>query len=334
MKSTSLGFVAILALVFGTPVQAQDEQGLGDFNGIPSSVLELVDGWAQDLGAAYREAVRLGSLTRNDIRMKMRAQPEASAGGIGLGQAGAIILWEETPLGEDELYAEFDWANLAMSMRMKSEGSDGSLWVLGEELDASQEATDITMYFDAAGTVYVPTGDGNYVSANLPNMFGQMTGALQSIDFDSVIESSVGEQMDALAFILGGALMEIPPGYLDVGIQELMEEYISSGGADGILQELQDQLESLTTSEFEAISAFPLVNFAFVFSPDGIRSSIDVQEETVTWQGREDSTRMTITSGEDAGYVFVFDRYGRLAHLRDTDGSTATYWYDRDVTVP
>lgn len=334
MKSTGLGLAAVLALVFATPVQAQSEQGLGAFNGIPSSVHELVDGWAQDLGSAYREAVRLGGLTRGDIRMRMRAQGEASAGGIGLGEAGALIWWEETPLGEDELYAEFDWANLAMSMRVQSSGSEGSLWVLGEELDASQEAQDITMYFDRTGTVYVPIGNGNYVSANLPNMFGQMSGALQ-VGIDNAIESSVGEQLDLLVGLVGMGLVNIPPGYLDVGIQEILEEYASSGGADSLLQELRDELERLTRLQFEAIGAFPpLIHFAFIYSPEIVRSSIAVREETVNWQGREDCTRMTITSGGDAGYVFVFDRLGRLAHLRDTDGSTATYWYDDDVTVP
>jgi hypothetical protein len=42
---------------------------------------------------------------------------------------------------------------------------------------------------------------------------------------------------------------------------------------------------------------------------------------------------MTVDSGKDAGYLIIFDRYGRLVHLKDTDGATADYWYDKDVTV-
>jgi hypothetical protein len=42
---------------------------------------------------------------------------------------------------------------------------------------------------------------------------------------------------------------------------------------------------------------------------------------------------MIVVGGKDNGYQIVFDRYGRLIHLRDTQGDTADYWYDKDVTV-
>jgi len=113
--------------------------------------------------------------------------------------------------------------------------------------------------------------------------------------------------------------------------QGVLEAYVKSGGAEAILKQ---ELKELMKMQYGKISGFPaFIHFAFIISPTLARTQFNVKEETITSEGQTVLTKMTITSGKDAGYIIIFDQYGRLVHLRDTHGDTADYWYDKDVTV-
>jgi hypothetical protein len=99
------------------------------------------------------------------------------------------------------------------------------------------------------------------------------------------------------------------------------------GSATEIL--LKPLLEKLANMQYMQTSGFTFINFAYFFSPTLARSHFNPQEQTGSWKGQDNCTKMTL----DSGYLVVFDRYGRLIHLKDTDGDTADYKYDKDVTV-
>jgi hypothetical protein len=97
------------------------------------------------------------------------------------------------------------------------------------------------------------------------------------------------------------------------------------------VEEFRGQYESLGTLP-------PLIHFAFILTPQTVRAQVPVrQDSNISWRGRhtacDNCTRFTVTEGDQEGYVLIFDEYGRLVHLKDTDGSTAEYAYGGDVTV-
>ena len=346
-----------LILGLGGLAHAQSDQGPDASGGIQSTLGELAADASEDVGALYQQAVNGFWLNNSDIRMTMKAHDEGS-GQIGadgsvspLELFGPFVITEEA--SDSSLYAKFDRQNMAMSMRARDSGGQSSIGLpmTGLSLDTSSEATDVTMYFDAAGNVYVPTdasGTGGYVRANLGDVIGGMLGTFQ-FGIQAAMESGAAEMLDYLGGIAGVNYGNTEvAGLFPEGTQGLLSEYadyaswndetqsyeVDSDGLGPLQQQLLELYLELAQIRYDELVRFPLVNFAFVFSPTLARSYGNTREESVTWDGLPGATKFTVTSGSDAGYVIIFDWFDRLVLLKDTDGSTAEYMYDVDVTVP
>jgi hypothetical protein len=323
----------ILLLGFGAPAQAQVEPG--PLDGVQSSVNQFIEGAAEafeSLKQAYDEYIRLGMLMDSDIRMSMNAEFEGDSFGV----FGLFNSWSTER--EGSLYAEFDWQNLAESMHVRSSASEAGISSMLLNLGDTREvpAKDFMMYIDSQGLWYVPTKDGTYIRVDLARQMQQMAKTLQ-VGIEMAIEAKAAQMLDQLAVL---ALMELPDGadsWLNefVPVEVLTTAYSLASPGTSITEEaLKPLLKNLAEFRARKVEAFPaFIHFAFLISPAAARSHFNVSEETVTWRGQDGCTRMTVVSGKDAGYQVVFDRHGRLIHLRDTAGDTADYWYDRDVTV-
>jgi len=335
--------IATLTLILGFAAEAiaQSDEGTDSSGGVQSTLGEFVSDAFDDLGTLYQEAVRLYWLSNSDITMWMTAHDEGTGdGGEGEERVGPfdMFILREAP-SDSSLYAEFDWDNLAMSMRARDSGNESSVEFhpLGAEIDTSAEPTDITMYFDSSGTVYVPTGTGGYVTANLGDMVSNSIDVFQ-VPFEIAINYGVAEMLDNL---LGYAAIGMDDMSFGGGIPEPLidafEEYAETAwnnetqsweytSESGILEDrLREILENLMRVNYQALSVFPLVNFSILYSPTAVRSFGGVAEESTSWLGQPGGTRFTVASGSDAGYVIAFDQFNRLVLLRDSDGNTARY---------
>lgn len=371
MRPTRTWLTVLLVFGLAVPAHAQDEPARYDpirliADGLQSSLVELYHGTAETLlGHRYREAIRKRMLFDEDIHMRLvtaDAGHTASAGGWGETDEDSEcrdpicgIFWIEGP-SEGSIDAEFDWQNKAMSMRLRDSGGENTYAAsvrrrqVGSKLET--EETDITIYFDAVGNVYVPVrqevGGTRYVSVSLPGLLGDMADVLE-VNVDHAIEAGVTEMVDRLAAIAPERYGQLLHGnrYLErwagtIHFDTINGEWETEGD---ITQDLLEGWVQQIRAQLELLKVFPpLIHFAFVFSPAGVRAyADDVHEEpNITWRGWTqygavtcvDCTRFTVTEGKQAGYVLIFDRFGRLVHLRDTDGDTATYGYHKDVTVP
>lgn len=344
-----------LVLGFSGPAQSQSDPDPDASGSIQSTLGEFAANAFEDAGTLYQNAIRHYWLRTSDIRMIMKAHDE----GTGTTDYGDVIEerggpWDLFAFSQEasdaSLYAEFDWDNRAMSMRAKDSGSRGyaEFVPFAERIDTSSEATDVTMYFDAAGNVYVPTGNGRYTSVNFADAIGAAFGTL-AFGIEAAVDLRAAEMMDALAATSVIVFDEFNPltglfdQFLSEGVRDLLSEYqptyIEGEGwtynrDGGVQTRLRQMFLNLSFARYEILTNYPLVNFAFIFSPALVRNYDNIREEPTTWAGRGGATKFTVTSGSDAGYVIIFDGAGRLVLLRDTDGSTAEYMYDRDVSVP
>ena len=343
MKPTLFCSAAMFMLGLAAPVHGQDDPTGAVSDGIQSSLNELFDDAAEvSLESAYQEIVRQAWLFDEDIRLWMNTESEGGTQGLGVGGIPAIW-WREEP-SEGELYAQFDWQNQATSMRITESGGGGELGV-GNLVLPSSDGRDgpITMYFDAAGTVYVPTEEGRYIRASLPGLFGQMAGALD-MNIDQAIEAGVTGMLDRLGVYTAATSASDVPG----PIRDLLAAYADRATfnretgeweVDNVTEEMLRDWVAEFRAQYESLSTLPpLIHFAFILTPWTVRSQLRVREDThINWRGRHvacnDCTQFTVTEGDQTGYVLIFDGYDRLVHLKDTDGSTAEYAYDKDVTV-
>lgn len=385
------GIATALILGLVTSANAQSEQSADAWDGVQATLGEFVLDTFEEVGASYQEAVRHYWLTTSDITMTMTMHDE---GTIGTGPyAGTINESEldnieifgdpgnqwfqfETPSNQ-AVYAEFDWDNFAMSMHVSDSGNQSGVGAIFPGigplpiLDTVAEATDVTMYFDADGNVYVPQyPDGHlteemqqgpvdpatapYMRANLPDVMAGMFGALQ-FGVEAILDSRITDMVDDFLSLwmdqgLNGLAitnMLTQEGIPHGAIQDLLLEYINRNSYDAesetyeldldaigpLERRLVEIFSDLLQARYDAILKFPMVNFAFFYSPTLVRTHGNVQEEPTTWNGQPGATRFTVTSGDDEGYVMMFDGAGRLVLLRDTNGDTAEYSYDRDLTV-
>ena len=231
---------------------------------------------------------------------------------------------------------------MAERMRLKSKGSGevGETIVsqdfnpfMGPGFERPSQEQDITMYIDAQGYWYVPVDNPDirrgYVRVN-PSQ------GLQNIA--ESLEIGIETAIDARINIIEAEWANAAPIY-ELGTQEMRDEFEALSSMTkfvdyfdpGQLHQLVSDLVGLQSQQLGFFPAF--IHFAFFISPHLARSEFNVREEILSWRGQDDCIRMTILSGDEAGYMIVFDRYGRLIHLRDKEGETADYWYDRDVTV-
>jgi hypothetical protein len=334
--------IAIFLMGLSVPLQAQNEPSQNAFDGLQSSLNELMEDAAEtyeSLKQMYDEYIRLGMLMSSDIRMRMNAKYEKEEiwyGPLGAGSS------EHT----GSVYAEFDWQNMAESMRVKS--SESESWVEINALwgaQSKQSAKDFTMYIDAQNYWYVPfeSKEIQELDENAPNylrvnpMGGMQNMAkILEVGLQAAIDAKVAEMLDQLAVL---AIMETNTpgnGWLkDFIPEQAIAAYTDPNPDKSFAEEqLKTVLEELAKLQFDQISMFPaLIHFAFIISPTLARSQFNVQEVPVTWRGQDNCIKMSVLSGSGAGSMVVFDRYGRLIHLRDNDGDTADYWYDKDVTV-
>ena len=381
MRSVTSCVATLLALGLAAPATAQDDPLAAAWDGIQSSLGELYHGAVETWDAAwevagpmYREAVRRRMLVDEDIHMTMlEADPGTTGGALGDGVESLTPAWW-VEAGGGSIYAEFDWDNRATSMRLMDEGSKTTAALVDYEgeglrlLEYEQDETDVTIYFDATGGVWVPiretVGGTRYTRVSLPGLFGHMVSLLE-VSIDQAIDARVTDMVDALGTYAAirldpygrifGTRGSSPPTRRFGGVMGLLQDYALGVEYDeesgewlyeGVTESMVEDLADHVRERFEFLSVFPpLIHFAFFFSPAAIRSHLAgrVHEDTgITWQGRThhgrivcvDCTRFTVEEGEQRGYIMIFDRFGRLVHLRDTDGSTATYGYDRELTVP
>ena len=329
MKKKFLYLTATIILSLSITTYAQNQSGA--FDGLQNSLNQFVDAASetyQNLQQNYDELLRISWLMGTDVRMRMNAKFDpTSYGNMYLG----IMTWTTEHTGS--LYAEFDWQNMSESIRARSSESEvgAAVAFLGTKT-RKNEAQDFMMYVDALGFWYVPTeieGNEVYVRVHLMNSIQNVAAGLE-IAIEAAIEANVAQMLDQLAILAITAQGDWMSGLIP---PEVALAYYASDGnvAEGVLEQA---LEELALLQYEQISSLPpLIHFAFVISPTLARTQFNVQESTVTWDGQENCTKMTVVGGSDNGYVVVFDKYGRLIHLRDTDDGTADYWYDRDVTV-
>jgi hypothetical protein len=283
----------------------------------------------------------------SDITMTMKSHDEGGTDFIGSPLEGVGYVFMRSGPSDSSLYAEFDRQNLTMSMRAESSASDGMLGArlmgYGGFQEANSEATDVTMFFDAAGNVYVPSDNGQYIKANMNAMVASMISTVE-YSLDVAMDSQVTEMLSAMLSELTSLLSlygmdAVYEAYEDSALlNEIIALHTSLAYSNGTLspelrQQLRDALRDAIQSRFASFGSFPLIHFAYVFSPTMVRERGNVREESTTWNGYGGATQFTVTSGDDAGYVIIFDVFGRLVLLRDTDGSTATYSYDSDVSV-
>lgn len=360
----------VLAFAFVSSAHAQTDPISEAVAGVSSSfhpwVHDAIDYAGNIVGEFRQESIRLHWLANSDIRMLMVAHNEGTGAGIKVILPNLYM--KEAP-SDDELYAEFDWQNEAMSMIGHSSASKSSLGLfltngdggsVGTELlDTSSEKTIFKMYFDAGGNVYVPADPTNYMKVNMGDFMQGMFDALE-IGIEVAVELHLTRVMD---YILVDLARLVGAGDVDLSLLGgyLSDDFFQQNGIDDwdtqlsynsdtntfdfdfaaesvIESRLREALRELVQSRLELVSHFPLVNFAFLASPTLVRAEannrgVSFREELGTWLGQDGAIRITLTSGNDAGYVFVFDRYNRLALLQDTDGSWASYGYDSDVTV-
>ena len=332
MKTKHIILTAFIYFLGIVPATAQSEPG--PFDGLQNTLNEFAD-VASDaydyLAEAYNEQVRLGMLAQSDIRMMMKAKfDEESIRALPYGYA--TLFNSHTTARETSMYAEFDWQNMAEMIDARSSESTITANLGPISGTSTNEAERSIMYVDGGGYWYVPTDQYGYVQVNLQNQMQRVANTLE-LSLDLAIEAGVTEMMDQLALmalidwnIFGGSPVPEMPFEL---LQMLQDPDIDVTGE--LLREL---LEQQMQNHFQLLGNLPpFIHFAMVISPTLARAHFNVSEQTVTYRGEPNCTKMTVLSGDDAGYISIFDQYGRLIHLRDTDDATADYWYDRDVTV-
>lgn len=339
MKTSFLYLVAILLLGLSARAPAQNEPVVGPFDGIQSSLGEFLDSAGENYESLKQmydeEFIRLAWLFGSDIRMKMNAEFEGIQTGGPITGSSLGIFWLNEEDHEGSLYAEFDWQNMAESMRAKSSEYSAKMGIGFLGTTTVTEAKDFTMYVDAQGYWYVPQEKYGYVRVNLIE-FTQDVAKTLEVGLELAIEAKVTEILDQLAVLAIMGSMEDGNEWMKEFIpNEMIGAYTDPDPDKSVVGELLKQkLEKMVKLQFEQISNLPpLIHFAFIISPTLARSQFNVQEESVSFMGQVLSTKMTVVSGKDAGAVVIFDRYGRLIHLIDPDGDTATYRYDKDVTV-
>jgi hypothetical protein len=329
MKRKYLYLTIIFLLGLNLPAPAQSEPDQEAFEGLQAALNKMMDDAEsyESLKQMYDEKIRIVSLFGTDIVMDMNAEFK---GVTELYRAPMIIFHISDR--ESDLHAEFDWQNMATSMRVKSSESltGVAVDVAGTFIDYSntQKGDKVTMFIDSLGYWYTPyqRGDAHagYIRTNLMGKMQNMVKMLE-VSLEAAIDAKVNETLDQLILVISKSL-DLGEWTGDAISKEMMS-VISDPNKS--VMDLSPLLEELAKLQFEQISFFPpLIHFAYIFSPTLARS-YNMQEQTITWRGQEHCIKMT----NDEGYQIIFDRYGRLIHLKDTDGATADYRYDKDVTV-
>ena len=334
MKTKHVYLAALLFLYLNVPVHAQSEAIA--FDGLQNSLNEFVDAAAQtyeSLNLNYDEYIRLRWLVNSDIRMVMNMEFDEemiSSGSYGYG--GLFSNYQSAR--EGSVYIKFDWQNMAQSMYSTVSGSSKLLSISPYTMDGTNKGDDFVAYVDAQGYWYVPVDNYGYMRVSIKKKMKNVASKL-ALSIDAAIATGATEMMDQLL----AAMLTMDLGALGIGsFYPWLPPEIFAALADpnvDVAAELLSSMTPLLEAEMKSIlgNLPPFIHFAFVISPDMARSRFEVQEETITWRGQEHCTKMILLSGKDKGYQMVFDPYNRLINLKDTDDSSAEYWYDRDVTV-
>jgi len=205
-------------------------------------------------------------------------------------------------------------------MRMESSAFDTKAGFFGFPASKSNESIDMTVYLDAQGYWYVPV-ENYYVRVHPIDDIQNGMAKMLNVSIEAVVESQVLDQLAYLAYLN----LDLDAGS-DWIKNYLSPEFIGSY-TEQTLKPLLEKLAQLQAMKLNGLPTF--VHFPYFFSPTLARSQFSPNEQTGSWRGQDNCTKMTLASG----YLVVFDRYGRLIHLRDTDGDTADYSYDKEVTL-
>jgi hypothetical protein len=76
------------------------------------------------------------------------------------------------------------------------------------------------------------------------------------------------------------------------------------------------------------INRYPMIEWTFVYHPKIFKGADNVKEERLDCRGNSGCTKFTLTEGEGAGSIVLFDSKDRLAEIRNPDGASAIYTYE------
>ncbi|NKI25990.1 DUF11 domain-containing protein [Arenibacter sp. 6A1] len=80
---------------------------------------------------------------------------------------------------------------------------------------------------------------------------------------------------------------------------------------------------------------FPVLEWAFTYYEDAFRNRPEITEQTVAYQGDNNSTKFTLNSGDNQGSFIIFDSQGRLRIIETRKQGKAEYFYENhNVTIP
>ncbi|MEZ4796557.1 MAG: hypothetical protein R2785_05255 [Flavobacteriaceae bacterium] len=272
--------------------------------------------------------IRLKMIVKNENKGRRRLdKPNDTIGGDG---------FYEYKYGDDELIVEFDWDNLALSMKGTSAATeyyDGQKAMGGDRIFKEGGDT-VVQYTDKDGNWYAPVEnmegyeDIEFIRFNPKTELLAVADILDSIDINK------------LAFLLSGYLKTLDLNDADLGFK-LSEDFglniakLLIDGHANLQEELEKALKTLLKDNFSKIGGFPIfIHWAFLYSPEYVKSKERVTESKVTFAGNPNCTKLIVTSsGENKGKSMIFDEYDRLVFINSLKEGTAQFFYDRDITV-
>jgi len=129
----------------------------------------------------------------------------------------------------------------------------------------------------------------------------------------------VNEQAMASALVIRGRLEKLIKGIANVGNSN----------------DLKEVIKALLNEKYAELIGFPVfIHWAFLYSPDLIKSKFNVSEKKFDCNGIPGGcTELTVLSGEDKGKSMRFDQYNRLIFIDAKKEGTAQFQYGFDFTV-
>jgi len=301
-----------------------------------------------------KEAWRWMTIYNTDIQMWMSGGMSNSS---GLPKGG----------GEESVYAEFDWDNLAEKMV-----------VTGYEKGAPVVNT---LYTDKTGHLYSPY-EGGYIKINVPKTILDLNGTINLLDKHIPVQDLLKANMVDMAIgltlvehILGKGIAYIVKneglGEKDAKFR-IFEHiyyaivYFTGGGpisssAGHTLRELHDSSEDLNVQELReflhkndlsdsmasmlenlqragdmsSMVGFPVfIHWAMLYSSETLKSQFPVTESEVSCpDGSTGCNKFTVSSGKERGKSMTFDQFGRLVYIDALKDGFIRYSYDKDLTV-
>lgn len=336
MKTKNI-ITIVLFCSFYITVQTQN-----DNENLLANVQATINNAIEEASDKVAKPSRMDMLRKSDIRLRMIAKndkgrtrldnpgPTATGGGDG------FYMYKS---GNDEIYAEFDWDNVALSMLgsgSTTEYYDGTKAMGGTEI-YKEVGDEIMQYTDKDGYWYVPYDDPNGKHKHIKfNAKELIVGGLNDL-----IDLASEENAENLMFLLEETFKTIDwddLGYeyhaIAITASGTLNEMIKKLASEETKKQLKDGLKELISEELSQIGGFPIfIHWALLYSPDSIKAKFQHKETTVPFRGIPNCTKIQVTSGEESGKSMIFDQYDRLVFINALNDGTAEYFYDKDVTV-